>query len=115
MWIAIFGRPRHELLRGVCHRLKEQCDREGIIIKPEQIVRESCYAKDALMTIGRTIPYKAVLGEALNLLQDFETPTTTQQEDRQHLYRARARELALSSMIEKTATERLIISERSRT
>ncbi|CAK0801215.1 unnamed protein product, partial [Prorocentrum cordatum] len=87
----------------------------GIIIKPEQIVRESCYAKNALMTVGRTTPYKAVLGETPNLLQDFETPTTTQQEDQQHLHRARARELALSSMIEKTATERLIRSERSRT
>ena len=97
----------HEILRQHAHRLKIQCDREGLRITEEQIVNESCFAKNALLTIGRTTPYKSVVGETPNLLQEFEAPTVSQREDPDHLRRARVREISLATMIEVTAGERI--------
>ena len=73
----------------------------------EQIVDEACFAKNAMLSIGKTTPYKAVVGQAPNLLQDFEAPNTSMMEDAQHLNRARVRELALGTIVEQTARMRI--------
>ena len=77
----------------------------GILL--EMIVDEACFAKNAMLSIGKTTPYKALVGQAPNLLQDFEVPNTSMMEDPQHAHRARARELALGTIVEQTARMRL--------
>ena len=81
----------HELLRQTAHRLREQLVREGVPFTNEMIVDEACFANNAMLSIGKTTPYKAVVGQAPNLLQDFEVPNTSMLEDPQHIHRARAR------------------------
>ena len=56
-----------------------------------------------MLSIGKTTPYKAVVGQAPNLLQDFEAPNTSIMEDAQHLHRVCVRELAQSTIVEQTA------------
>ena len=73
----------------------------------EQIIDEACTAKNAVLSVGKTIPYKAVVGQAPNPLQDFEAPNTSMMEDTQHLHRARARELTLGTIVEQTARMRI--------
>ena len=65
-----------------------------------KIVDEACFAKNGMLSIGKTTPYKAVVGQARNLLQDFEAPNTSVMENAQHLHRARVRELALGTVVE---------------
>ena len=60
-----------------------------------------------MLPIGKTTPHKAVVGQAPNLQQDFDVPNTTMMEDPQHAHRARARELALGTVVEQTARMRL--------
>ena len=73
----------------------------------EQIIDEACFAKNAMLLIGKATPYKAVVGQAPNLLQDSEAPNTSMMEDAQHLHRARVRELALGTIVEQTARMRI--------
>ena len=88
--------------------------REGVPFTNEVLIDEACFAKNALLTIGKTTPYKAVVGQSPNLLQDFETPNVSMLEDDVQLQRARARELALGCMVEQTARLRLERSLKSK-
>ena len=97
----------HEILRQTVHRLREQLIQEGVPFTNEMLVDEACFAKNAMLSIGKTTPYKAVVGQAPNLLQDFEMPNTSMLEDPQHIHRARARELALGTIVEQTARMRV--------
>lgn len=81
--------------------------REGVPFNNEMIVDEACFAENAMLSIGKTTPYKAVVGQAPNLLKDFEIPITSMLEDPQHIHRARARELALGTIVEQTARMRV--------
>ena len=77
----------------MCLKIQEQTSSEGNVCADTDIIHEACFAKNALLTVGNVTPYKAVLGQAPNLLQDFELPTVTQREDTMHLDRARLREV----------------------
>ena len=60
-----------------------------------------------MLLIRKTTPYKAVVGQAPNLLQGFRVPNTSTLEDPQHNHRARARELASGTIVEQTARMRV--------
>ena len=60
-----------------------------------------------MLAIAKTTPHKAVVGQASNLLQDCEVPNMSMLENPHHIHRARARELALGSIVEQIARMRV--------
>ena len=88
---------------------------EGIDVPIRQIIGECNFAQNAMLTIGEGTPYKAVVGQTPNLLQDFEHPTVAMLEDGPSLARARCREIALQSILSRTAEMRISRSLASRT
>lgn len=101
----------HELVRQTFHRVKSQLLSENIEAVPEQILSESIFAHNALVTVHGNTPYVGLLGRTPNLLVEFEEPTVSQVSDQtgaassRHIHRVR--EIVLQQMIEGTARERL--------
>ena len=72
-----------------------------------EIIYDNAFAKNALLNVGGGNPYKGLLGQVPNLLRDFESPTTTMENESKALLAARRREISLQSMIQHTAEMRL--------
>ena len=60
----------HELFRQTLHRVEDQLNEEGVKVPFDVIVAECIFAKNALLTIGRETPYRAVMGRDPILLRD---------------------------------------------
>ena len=60
----------HEILRQQVHRCPEQCKEEGLLIAFEMILAEAVLAKNVLLSVHNSTPYKALYGRVPNLLPD---------------------------------------------
>ena len=95
------------------HRVEDQLAEEGVKVPRDVVVAECVFAKNAMVTIGRETPYRSVLGRDPIILADFEPLSETQLDDqsagipgfsRNHL---RVREIAVQSIVQQTAINRL--------
>ena len=103
----------HELSRQTSYRVEDQVKDEGIEVPSDVSVAETMFAKNALLTIGRETPYRAVMGRDHIILQDFEPISETQLDDmsagipgtsRHHM---RVRDISVQSIVQQTAIQRL--------
>ncbi|CAJ1455509.1 unnamed protein product [Effrenium voratum] len=98
---------RHnELLRRQLHLIDTQAQNEGLPIGINTLIGEAIYAKNILFTVGNTTPHEAVFGRTPPLLQvmahDAAAPLAEQDA-------ARIRQIAVSSMIQATAQQKLLM------
>jgi hypothetical protein len=107
----------HELFRQIVHRTKSQLESEGIVLLPEDLYAECNFVKNAMISIGGVTPMQAVLGQNPPLLADFEPRSDVPCDDSDGVSRNvhRAREVALTKMIERTAVMRIERAQRSKT
>ena len=109
----------HELLRQLIHRIEAQCLAEGLQVSFGDIVAEGLLAKNCLFTIGDKTPYTAVFGRQPPLLPEAENPTVSQVDDTdggataRHI--VRLREIAVQTMVEQTALQRIQRAANSKT
>jgi len=113
---------RHnELLRQQLHRVEGQLQREGIALPPHIILAETLLAKNVMLSVHGASPQKAVFGQTLPMLRDFEPETDTAFDDdadgipgcSRHVNRLR--EAALHSIVRGTAQDRVDRALNSRT
>eukprot|EP00959_Pyramimonas_sp_CCMP1952_P154402 3230224-Pyramimonas_sp.AAC.1 len=113
---------RHNaLLRDAVHKINPQVERDGIAVTPQAILDEATLANNSMISIHGTTPYKALYGRSPALLRDFEPGSETPLSDGQdgidgvsrHVHRLP--EVAMSSVIQGTATDRLNRAMNSRT
>ena len=109
----------HETLRQLIHRIAAQCKQEGLTISMSDVVAEATIAKNSLLVINGYTPYTAVLGRNPNLLGEFERPSVSAVADnaggRNSKYAMRLREIAVASMVENSAKERIKRAEAAQT
>ena len=103
----------HEIVRQLCHRVEDECERQGLGISRKHLLAECVFAKNALVSVGGQAPYTAVFGRTPAIMAEFEPTSETQLVDdeggtigisRNHL---RLREIAIQSMVDLTAKQRL--------
>ena len=101
----------HETLRQVIHKIMAQAKAERIMVNMEDIVAEATIAKNSLLTINGYTPYTAVLGRNPTLLGEYERPTVSAVADTAggnlSKHATRLREIAVASMVETSAKERI--------
>lgn len=112
----------HEILRGLLHKIADQCAAEGIRVTADDILTEAVYAKNAIVTIGGHSPHEAVfVTRPHSLLPDLEEKNisvlgdTTGMEHGVNRHSLRLREIALGAMVQATAQARMQLADRSRT
>ena len=109
----------HETLRQLIHKISEQCRSEGLTISLEDIVSEATVAKNSLLTINGFTPFTAVLGRTPNILPEHERPTVSTLADNVggqcSKHATRLREIAVASMLEHSAKERIERAKTSQT
>ena len=111
----------HAILRALFVKVEAQLAAEGIAVPFAVIVAECTLAKNVLTTIGGFTPYTALYGRSPPMMADFEPGSETKLDDssggvegysRHHL---RLREVAVQSMVELTAKQRLTRALNSKT
>ena len=101
----------HALIRDTFLKLRAQCAAEGLVLADELLLAETVFSKNALLMIKGSTPYNAVLGRTPAILAEFDSPAVSQVSDglggecSKNI--VRVRELALQTMIESTAVERI--------
>ena len=111
----------HELFRQLAHRLDEQLKAEGIAISRDDLYSEVEFVKNSLVSVGGVAPLQALLGRLPPMLSEFEPASETQLDDTdvdaatasRHVHRIR--ELAVQSMVDVTAHQRMRRAMNSRT
>ncbi|CAJ1426200.1 unnamed protein product [Effrenium voratum] len=99
---------RHnELLRRQLHLIDTQAQNEGLPIGINTLIGEAIYAKNILFTVGNTTPHEAVFGRTPPLLQVTAHDAAAPLAERDA---ARIRQIAVSSMIQATAQQKLLIA-----
>ena len=102
--------------REAMHRIKSQCDEEGIQVPDSEILSEAVFAGNALLSINDSTPYNALYGRTPPLLPGLEilngegeiTPPTNKTV-------GRIREIAVMSIVEGTARNKLTRALSTRT
>ncbi|CAJ1446370.1 unnamed protein product [Effrenium voratum] len=103
---------RHnELLRRQLHLIDTQAQNEGLPIGINTLIGEAIYAKNILFTVGNTTPHEAVFGRTPPLLQVMAHDAAAPLAERDA---ARIRQIAVSSMIQATAQQKLLIANRAK-
>ena len=101
----------HETLRQLIHKIAAQCRTEGLTISMQDVVSEATTAKNSLLVINGYTPFTAVMGRTPNLLGEYEQPTVSAIADnvggQSSKHTTRLREIAVASMLEHTARERI--------
>ena len=109
----------HETLRQLIHRIAAQCKSENISVSMVDIVADAVITKNSLLTINGVTPYTAVLGYVPNLLGEYERPNISADADNvggtHSKYASRLREIAIASIIEHSAKERIKRAQSSQT
>ena len=109
----------HETLRQLIHRIQAQLKNEGITVSIHDVVSEAIMAKNSLLVINGYTPYQAVLGRTPNLLLENESPGISQLADnlggKESKHASRLREVAVMSMLEGSAKERIARAQKSQT
>ena len=103
---------RHNaLLRHQLDAVKAQTTLEGLSVSDDDILSESLFAKNTMLQIHGTSPYKALLGRVPEVLREFENPGLSMLSDNlggdtsRHI--TRLREISIQQIIEGTAQDRL--------
>ena len=111
----------HDMLRQLLHRVEKQVEEEGLNIPLGMVISECFLAKNLLTSIGGVSPYQALYGRVPPILSEFEPQSDTQLDDsgpgvpgvsRGH---HRLRELAVQTIVELTAKQRLDRALKSKT
>ena len=112
----------HDILRRLLLRVESQLTEEGIGNVPlEMIVAECCLAKNLLISIGGYSPYQALYGRLPPIMAEFEPASETQLDDMSagvpgvSRHHHRLREIAVQSMVDLTAKQRIERAMRART
>ena len=106
----------HELFRQLVHKTRSQLEEEDIYLGSQDLYAECGFVKNAMLSVGGVTPMQAVYGFGLPLLADFENVSDVPSDDSHgvspHVHRAR--EVALSKMIETTAQTIIYRATRSK-
>ena len=111
----------HELLRQVIHNTEAQLGDEGIAVPFEVIVAECLLAKNVMLTVAGHTPYRAIYGRDPPMLAEFEPTSETQLDDMSggipgySRHTMRLREMAMQSMTQASAQQRLERALKSKT
>ena len=109
----------HETLRQLIHRISSQLRTEGLTVPMSDVISEAILAKNSLLVINGYTPYEAVLGRNPQLLLEYERPSVSQLADdiggKESKHASRLREIAVASMIEGTAKERINRAKQTQT
>ena len=97
----------------MCHRVEDECERQGLGISRKHLLAECVFAKNALLSVGGQAPYTAVFGRTPAVMAEFEPASETQLVDDEGgipgLSRGhhRLREIAIQTMVDLTVRQRL--------
>ena len=111
----------HDLARKIIHRVRGQLEEEGIVMPMEIVIAECALIKNLLITVAGFSPYQAVYGRLPPLMAEFEPVSDCQIDDQSagipgiSRHHHRLREVAMQSMVEMTAKDRLRRALRSKT
>ena len=103
----------HEIARQLCHRVENECERQGLGISRKHLLAECVFAKNSMLSVGGQAPYTAVFGRTPAIMAEFEPASETQLVDDEGgipgLSRGhhRLREIAIQTMVDLTARQRL--------
>jgi len=104
---------RHnEILRRQLHLVDNQVTLEGLPASFAMILAESIFAKNALYQCGNASPYEALFGRTPKLLTTITEETGEDVSDRDA---SRIRHVAISSMIQASASQKAKIANESKT
>ena len=101
----------HAILRRQLHVLDEQTLAEGLRISFDALLGEAVYAKNALFSMGGATPYEAVFGRTPSLFGVVDAEIGDSPDDRDS---DRIRHLAIQSMIQATAENKLKRADKSK-
>ena len=62
---------RNELLRQQYHKIRSQCQKDGVKVSKTQMLDEAVLACNCLLSVHGTSPYKALFGRVPALLRDL--------------------------------------------
>ena len=104
-----FIEKRGDLLKTLLRKMDTQCTTEGIFVSFPQMLSEAVFAGNAFISINSSTPYHALYGRVPNLLPDINHMTAASTGHTPHSIRHanRLREIAISRMVEATATQRI--------
>jgi len=110
----------HEIYRQIVHRVTDQLASENIAISKEDLYGECEFVKNAMISVGGQTPLQGLLGRQPAVLSEFEPTSETQLDDTsggaagvsRHVHRLR--EIAVQSMVEHTAMQRMRRAEQSK-
>ena len=98
---------RTQVLRDCMHKIFSQLGEEGIAAPLSRVLSEAVYATNALTTVNGHSPFTAVLGRVPPLLPDAVIVADDTEGAPSSAHTHRLREIALQSIIEGTAQDRI--------
>ena len=109
---------RVQILRNTLHKISDQLASDGIAMPFARVLSESTFVINTITSIGGVSPYVAVFGRSPALLPELG-PRDVLNDDRNDecpiQHSTRIRELAIQTITEQTARERLRIASRTPT
>ncbi len=111
----------HDILRKLLLRVEEQLQTEGVNVPKEMILAEAVLAKNLLLSVGGVCPYQALYGRMPPIMAEFEPLSETMLDDESagipgiSRHSQRLREVAVQSMVDLTAKQRIERAAKSKT
>jgi hypothetical protein len=68
----------HDIKQQLCHRVEDECERQGLSISRKHLLAECVFAKNALVSVGGQAPYTAVFDRTPAIMAEFEPTSETQ-------------------------------------
>ena len=69
---ANIAERHHDILRVLIHKMLAQAKAENLLVEFEDVLAEATFVKNAMLQIGGTTPYVALLGRFPMILAEFE-------------------------------------------
>ena len=116
---AVVVERHHDILRDALHKMLAQARSERLLVDFEDILSEATYIKNAMLNIAGTSPYVALLGRFPQILAEFESQGQSALTDGDGGIRGasrhsvRLREIAVMTIAQSQATQRMQLAERS--
>ena len=117
VWII----ERHNAMLRDIHKTESQCAKEGIHVPLECTLATNVFGLNSLTVINTSTPYHAVLGSQPNMLPPIEgdylgaRDDTLMRHGAMHRHEARAREIAVTNIIEHNARKRIERADTNKT
>ena len=102
----------HAILRRQLHVLDEQATAEGLKVSFDALLADAVFAKNALFSMGGSSPFEAVFGRTPPLLGVVDAEAGDNPDDRDC---DRLRQLAIDSMVQATAENKMRRADRGKT